>query len=121
MMLFLQTFRCGQGSRNVAEEVVSAPFTPCWSGEHIVYTVFAGLALVSFAAVSTLSFLFFSIPTLKSPLPWADQPILARLTTLTQKLIIACSLVFDPFVSLSQQLVVEQQLDRPSSSLAPGH
>lgn len=104
-ILFFQSFNCGSNSINIAGEIIYPPFTQCMGISQIVYfSVFIFCALC-FSFLLWYTSFFFSLTILKSPVPWADQNFFGRILTLTQKLVIAAFLVFDPQVNLFDNLL----------------
>ncbi|MDR3549504.1 MAG: hypothetical protein P4M11_14765 [Candidatus Pacebacteria bacterium] len=103
VMALLQAFTCQSPERNFAEEPVSMGFAAdkCWSVGQIVIAAVGGVGILLYIALEVFALLFYSSMCYISPLPWADQHPQLSLILLTQKIVIACFLVFDPEVAPS--------------------
>ena len=94
-MLAFGSFLCEEERVNLAEEIVGSPFTPCWSSGHIIYVVLSLLSMTLLYLMIFVSILFFSLDYFKSPLPYADDKIIARSIVFVQKMVISILLIYD--------------------------
>lgn len=98
MMCALKVFVCGEPKVNAVGETVSSGFTECWTTGHILFAVLSVFSLICFIAILAFSLLMLSISYLESPLPWADDQLLARAIVTIEKLVTCIIIIFDPDV-----------------------
>eukprot|EP00826_Nyctotherus_ovalis_P057010 TRINITY_DN7788_c0_g1_i1.p1 TRINITY_DN7788_c0_g1~~TRINITY_DN7788_c0_g1_i1.p1 ORF type:complete len:142 (+),score=12.22 TRINITY_DN7788_c0_g1_i1:67-492(+) len=100
MMCALKVFACGEPKANAVGETVSSGFTECWTTGHILFAIFSVFSMICFVTILAFSLLMLSISYLESPLPWADDQLLARAIVVIEKLVMCLIIIFDPDVAL---------------------